>query len=177
MGYSPKSLGYVTVRLAFQDWKGWRDNLLEQGPAAEKPGIVLRRVNNVHITLLFGIHPDVPQAEVEQILSRIQPFRVELTGLSLFQKNKRDILKLDVAAPELQYWHEELKALPHTLTEEVYRPHATVAYLRSGYGTAYVKEFEPALKVGLKDIQYTRQMALGRQATQFYSFGFAATEG
>jgi 2'-5' RNA ligase len=170
MAYSPQELGYVTVRLDWPDWQQWRDSLLANGPAGRKQ--IQRRVNNLHITLLFGLHPNVALEALEPILAQIPPFEVHLTGISVFQR-KRDILKFDAEAPALYQWHEALKQLPHTLTHDAYRPHATIAYLRRGYGAAYAQSFAKPITAGLRDMQYTRVLGDSANTTRFYAFGFA----
>ena len=49
-----------------------------------------------HVTLKFGFAPDLTKQNIGTILSGIKPFFINLTGISLFNNEKFDVVKFDV---------------------------------------------------------------------------------
>lgn len=97
-----------------------------------------------HITLLYGIHSDVSHSKVAEIVSKHTngPVQFEITGISLFENSEYDVLKFDVNGDQLYQINDSLTNLPHTSNFPDYHPHITIAYLKSGTGQKYVKQFD-----------------------------------
>lgn len=91
-----------------------------------------------HITVLYGIHEQDPTT-VKQSLHLI-PVEYELTGLSLFENDKYDVLKCSVKSKDLKALNKQCcENLEFTNDYPDYIPHLTVAYLNPGAGKKYVK--------------------------------------
>lgn len=89
-------------------------------------------VSDCHITLLYGVHEDVKDSEVEEILKDVAPIEVTLKKISAFENEDVDVLKFDVEGKELNQWNKKLKKLPHTNKYKEFHPHLTIAYLKKG---------------------------------------------
>jgi len=97
-----------------------------------------------HITLLFGLHPEVSLDEVKNAVDKHEFSKGTIHNASLFEHKGYDVLKFDVdpdSSKELGKVNEELKKLPHTSEFPNYHPHCTIAYLKKGKGAKYVEEF------------------------------------
>ena len=91
-----------------------------------------------HITIKYGIHETKPSEIFSKI--KVKPVRFALTGLSLFENEKYDVLKLSVKSPDLHQMNAEVcKQFACTDTYPTYIPHCTVAYLDPGEGRRYIK--------------------------------------
>lgn len=91
-----------------------------------------------HITILYGIHEQNPDAVKEEI--EFEPMEYELTGLSLFETDDYDVLKCTVKSKDLRKWNKECtQTLDFTNNYPEYKPHLTVAYLNPGTGKKYIK--------------------------------------
>lgn len=103
------------------------------------------REDQPHITLKYGLHGDNPGA-VRKLLQTQPPITATLGTLSLFTNDDADVLKLNVASPDLAGLNKKLAgALPNTDTHPKYQPHATIAYLKPGTGKKYSGQKVPGV--------------------------------
>ncbi len=89
------------------------------------------RENEIHLTLLYGIHADNPK-QVKELLKEQKPFTCTLGKISLFKTNpKFDVVKIDVKGREIHKLHKLLSNnLEVTNSYPVYVPHITIAYVK-----------------------------------------------
>lgn len=96
-----------------------------------------------HTTLLFGLHEEVTNEQVKEILNKYTFGNCEIYNASLFQNNDQyDVLKFDVNGPNLNSCNKELSKLPNTNDFPDYHPHMTIAYVIAGTGKRYTKMLE-----------------------------------
>jgi 2'-5' RNA ligase len=95
-----------------------------------------------HITILFGIHADVPDEDVEALIKTITKPKIKLYGVSSFKNKVFDVLKIDVKSKALHVLNTLFKTLPHTSSFPVYHPHATIAYLKKDKVDEYVNKMK-----------------------------------
>lgn len=97
---------------------------------------------NPHITVLYGLHNSDPT----NVFNRLRRSMVhlgdepqaELQGLSLFQNQDQDVLKIGVDSPDLHRLNTIAREEPHTLSFPDYHPHVTIATLKAGTGAKYL---------------------------------------
>jgi len=131
------SLGCVMLMIEPIDWK----DLIDFNTFDFDPDNGLEK--EPHLTLLYGLHDDVTPDQVQDKLeSHHVPVACVLHNLSLFENEKYDVLKFDVATYGLDTLNKELKTLPYTNEYDEYHPHVTVAYLKSGKGKEYVDKYK-----------------------------------
>lgn len=98
-----------------------------------------------HITLLFGLEPTVPIADVQKILNKHTFVRGKLVNASFFRSEMYDVLKFDVdeeSAKRFAAVNADLCKLPYKTDFPDYHPHCTVCYLNPGAGDKYVVLFQ-----------------------------------
>ena len=95
-----------------------------------------------HITILYGIHADVPDEDVEELIKTITNPKIKLFKVSSFKNQTFDVLKFDVKSKALHVLNTLFKTLPHTTSFPVYHPHVTIAYLNKGKVDGYVDEMK-----------------------------------
>lgn len=93
-----------------------------------------------HVTALYGIHDDVPDEDVEDVIDTFEKPEVELKSISAFKNDKFDVLKFDVKSKDMHKMNDKLKSLPYTTNYPDYHPHATICYLKSGTADKYIKK-------------------------------------
>lgn len=94
-----------------------------------------------HVTLLYGIKPEITWDEVKKYLKPLSEYKAILTNLSLFENEKYDVLKIDVKCPKMHETNKELRDnINYVETYPDYHPHMTVAYLKKGEGKKYTKD-------------------------------------
>jgi len=93
-----------------------------------------------HITVRYGILPEVPPKHVKEILDHPGKVKASITGVDVFQPEDKDydVLVFRIDSPDLNLLNEKLKQLPHEDTYPFYQPHSTIAYLKRGLGKKYV---------------------------------------
>lgn len=110
---------------------------------------------NPHITVLYGLHEENNIDIIKDIVKDVSEINFNLTGLTLFENEKFDVLKFDVQSEILSELNKRLSSLPHTTDYPDYHPHLTVAYLKKGTGKKYVKEFKVPLKYKTDEFYYS----------------------
>jgi len=94
-----------------------------------------------HITLLFGLHADVPLSDVESVISKIEEPSMVLQKISSFNNPQFGVLKFDVESDDLHKYNNMLTKLPHTTSYPDYHPHCTIAYIKPDKIQKYVDKF------------------------------------
>jgi 2'-5' RNA ligase len=92
-----------------------------------------------HTTLLFGLHEEVSNEDVINVLDKFEFGTCKLFNASIFDNPQYDVFKFDVKGPNLHEANAELTKYPHTTNFPDYHPHTTIAYLKPGTGKRYVE--------------------------------------
>lgn len=113
--------------------------------------------DNPHVTILFGVHNDVPDGEVENKISKIKPISINLKGISAFKNEKFEVLKFDVDSSDLHKLNKDFSELPHTTNYPNYHPHVTIAYLKPNMADKYINMLKDVdFKAKPKNIVYSK---------------------
>lgn len=118
------------------------------------------REDEPHVTILYGIHSDVSDDDVEKLISTITKPRLSITKIGIFENGDRgfDVVKFEINSEDLNGLNKMFKQLPHTNNYPTYNPHITIAYVKSGYGQSYVDSIKCGDTSGIKsgDIVYSK---------------------
>lgn len=95
-----------------------------------------------HTTLLYGLHREVTDQDIKDVLTNFTFGYCKVFNASLFENKDYDVLKFDVEGQALHSANRLLKEFPHTSTFPTYHPHMTIGYLKSGEGEKYVEKFK-----------------------------------
>lgn len=95
-----------------------------------------------HITLLYGLHGEVDEQDIKDVLTNFTFGYCKVFNASLFENKDYDVLKFDVEGQGLHSANRLLKEFPHTSNFPNYHPHMTIGYLNSGEGKKYVDKFK-----------------------------------
>lgn len=91
-----------------------------------------------HCTLLYGLHDNVTDDDIQNVLNKHKYGTCKGHNLSCFNNEKYDVLKFDVSGDSLHDTNEDLKQFPYTTDYPDYHPHMTIAYLKPGMGKKYI---------------------------------------
>lgn len=94
-----------------------------------------------HTTLLFGLHPEVTDQDVANVLSKHYFSMCSINNASLFENPEYDVLKFDVSGDGLHECNSALSQYPHTTNFPDYHPHLTIGYLKPGTGAKHAELF------------------------------------
>tara|TARA_R110002020_G_scaffold90534_27_gene220521 strand:+ start:7861 stop:8403 length:543 start_codon:yes stop_codon:yes gene_type:complete len=93
-----------------------------------------------HITALYGIHTNNVDVIKGKMSDTKTPFKFKFKGLSLFENEDFDVLKFDIESEDLINLNKKLRELDYTSSYKDYKPHLTVAYVKSGMGKQLLHE-------------------------------------
>ena len=119
-----------------------------------------------HVTLLYGIHDggehdELSKEKLAEIIDISKPTLDEaviLKGVSAFENDEYDVLKFDAESPALREANKKLSNFPNSNSFPDYKPHVTIAYLKSGKAKDYIEKFKDIKDVELspEKIVYSR---------------------
>jgi len=91
-----------------------------------------------HLTLLYGLHENVKERDVDHIIENIEPFTIKITSISYFEQDTHDVLYLKVDLNNtLKKYRELAETLPFTSNHSNYNPHITICYMKKGTAKQY----------------------------------------
>lgn len=97
------------------------------------------REQNPHITVKFGLHTNDPE-DLRRIVEQLAPVAVQLGECSFFAADAYDVVKIDVESKALHKLNAAIcEGTPCTDTHPEYKPHVTIAYVKSGMGDHYAR--------------------------------------
>jgi 2'-5' RNA ligase len=117
-------------------WRGIQDLIDDEDVYSENG---YGRETAIHITLLYGLHSDVPDEQIEDAISKMSSPEVTLKKITTFNNKEYDVVKFDVEGDELYKMNEMLKEFPYTSDFPDFSPHSTICYVKSGKGKKYHK--------------------------------------
>ena len=137
---------YGCVMLFFDVSKGkWdkiQDIIDDEDVYTEEGDQSFGREDEPHVTILYGIHSDVPDSDVEELIEGINSTKLTLKTISIFENDKYDVVKFDiigVSKGRLTDMNSKFVELPHTNDYPDYHPHSTIAYVKKGKGEKYTQ--------------------------------------
>jgi 2'-5' RNA ligase len=143
--------GCVMVDYNFANWSDLLDSIQQEDiykVEGKNYGIQPRP----HLTLLYGIHDTVTDEQIQSCFQDAteDDFKVEISGISLFENLEFDVVKLEVnKTPKLEEIYKNLSEFPNSNQFPDYKPHITIAYVKKGLGQKYV---DPNYKYQIKNI-------------------------
>jgi 2'-5' RNA ligase len=112
------------------------------------------RETESHVTIKFGLTNTYTEENMGKLISKIKPFVVTLTRISVFNNPKFDVVKFDVESNILKKLNDLFSKLPNEDEFPVYHPHLTLAYVTPGNGNKFEKLIKP-ITLGVNRIKYS----------------------
>lgn len=95
----------------------------------------LGRENEIHCTVLYGLHSDKPD-EVKKLIKEQKPIEIKLGKVEVFTNpDKYDVVVINVISNDLRRLNKHIRDnVEYTNKYKSYRPHVTIAYVKKGKG-------------------------------------------
>lgn len=130
--------GCVMLKLDIPKW----NEVLKQ---IKKEDIIVIPEENIkgleqepHVTVLFGLHADVDNKKVIEMIKSFSPIQVIPKKINYFSSELYDVLKLEVESKQLNEYRKKLMdAFDNTQDFPDYEPHITIAYLKPNMAKKY----------------------------------------
>ncbi len=109
-----------------------------------------------HITILYGLHEDIKDEDIEKEIKEIEKPKIKLGGVSSFENEKFDVLKFDIESSDLHKLNKQFSDnFPYTTDYPNYEPHATIAYVKKGTAKKYLDKIK-GIDVSPSKIVYSK---------------------
>jgi len=124
----------------------------------EEPGFGIEE--EPHVTILFGLHDD--EVEFEDVKQEVDnnlegSIKAKVTGISLFENEKFDVVKMDIVGEDLVKLNNLMREkFPYTNNFPDYNAHMTIAYVKPGMGKKYISRFKQPVEIKSDEIFYSK---------------------
>lgn len=129
-----------------QSWKELQDMIDEDDLYTEEGDRSYGREDEPHVTILYGLHDDIEDEDIEEDINDIKEPKIAFKSISSFDNPKYDVLKFDVESKDLTKLNKVFKEYPFTSNFPDYHPHATLCYVKAGKAEKYIKKLNEFLK-------------------------------
>lgn len=122
------------------NWDKLQSMIDEEDVYTEEGDKSFGREDEPHVTILYGLHATNTDEDIEEIVDTLKAPELILKEISIFEKEKFDVLKFDIvgdSAEKLSKMNAKFAKLPHTTSYPDYHPHSTIAYIKKGKGKKY----------------------------------------
>jgi 2'-5' RNA ligase len=131
-------------------WKELQDMISDEDLYTEEGDDGYGRETEPHVTILYGLHGEIEDKDLEVEIDKIKEPKIEFKSISTFENDKFDVLKFDVKKGDLNKLNKEFTKFPHTNKFPDYHPHATIAYLKKGTAEKYIKQAKDLVSMSME---------------------------
>jgi 2'-5' RNA ligase len=155
--------GCVMVNLDINKWDDLLNLIDNEDLYNPKDDPSYGKEKNPHVTILYGLHEDIPLEEIEEELSNISTPSLKFSDVSSFKNPQFDVLKFDVDSKDLNKLNKKFKEFPYTTDFPKYHPHCTIAYLKPKMADKYIKKIEEFLEIKMTPSHIVYSMVNGNK--------------
>lgn len=163
---SGNSYGCVMVFLDYNqsEWDKMQDIIDKDDLYEPKDDTGFGRETEPHVTILYGLHDDVPDEDVSEEIKKIKSPSIKLGKVSSFETSDDfDVLKYEVESKDLHGLNKKFKKFPNTNKFPDYKPHCTIAYVKKGKAKEYIKKLNEAGKISVEPDKIVYSKADGKK--------------
>lgn len=130
----------ITFKINQDKWKKFIDKLIKPEDIYDEEGYGVEDEN--HTTLLYGIHHDkFNLLDATPLLKKLNSVSISSSKIDCFMNDKYDVLKFNLDSKDLHDMNALIcKNFEYTTDYPQYQPHSTIAYLRPGTGSQYIRK-------------------------------------
>lgn len=101
-----------------------------------------------HVTLAAQLDNNTDLESLKSLVKTLPEYTAYIKGISLFNNEKYDVLKCDVVCQELFDTNKRILEKHPSYSEfKDYIPHMTIAYLKKGQGSNFIKNLDKLIKI------------------------------
>jgi 2'-5' RNA ligase len=118
-----------------------------------------------HVTILYGLHEDIPEAEIEEKIEKIKAPKIKVGGISAFKNDKFEVLKFDIDSQDMHDLNKDFREFPYTNDYPKYHPHCTIAYLKPNMADKYIEKLKDLIHIDMEPSSIVYSKADGSKNT------------
>jgi 2'-5' RNA ligase len=117
------------------------------------PEDVLKLEETPHVTICFGLSPNISLDEVKSLLLPLKDIYITSSEINEFIQDGFEVVKFAVSAPLLEQMNDVMTStLDYTkVNPGRYKPHLTISYVKPGTALSYKRTIQPLI---LKPVNY-----------------------
>jgi len=143
-------------------WNEMQDMIDEDDLYDPKDDTGFGRETEPHVTILFGLHNNISDKDVEEEIDNIKTPKISFKGISSFTNPKFDVLKFDVESEDLHTANKSFTDnFPYTNDYPKYHPHCTIAYLKPKMADKYIKKLKEMVDIEIEPSKFVYSKADG----------------
>jgi len=123
-------------------WGEFQDMIADEDIYTEESDQSYGREDEPHVTILYGLHADIPDSTIESLIDEMEGPELNLKKISIFENDKFDVVKFDIVGEsekKLAKMNAKFAELPHTTDYPDYHRHSTITYVKAGTGKKYIQ--------------------------------------
>jgi len=148
----------VNLEIDQKDWDKLSSIIKDEDLYQPEDDPTYGRETEPHVTVLFGLHGDIPDADIEKQIAKMKKPELSFKGISAFKNELFEVLKFDVESEDMHKLNKEFRKFPHTTSYPNYHPHCTIAYVKPNMADKYIKKLNELkdIKSTVSDIVYSK---------------------
>lgn len=151
--------GCLMLEVPFENWQKVLSKISKED-LYEEEGNEYGLETEPHVTVLYGLHEEVDEEKLINFVKEFcksAPIEIEISKMGVFKNSKFEVLKLDVESVTLKSLNKALSEnFPYTSKFSTYEPHITIAYLKKGTSSKYLKELKSPIQKILNTFIYSK---------------------
>ena len=149
--HKANKFGCVMVFLDYDksEWNKMQDIIDKEDLYEPKGETGFGKETDPHITILYGLHSDIPDSDIEKEIDLLKKPSIKLGKVSSFSNDKFDVLKFDIESKDLHKANKKFSEFPFTTDYPKYHPHATIAYVKKGLADKYIDKLNKAAEISI----------------------------
>ena len=128
----------VFLKYEQSEWDIMQDLIDDDDLYEPKDETGFGKEDHPHVTILFGLHEDISDKDIEDEIKKIKNPKLKLGKVSSFTNENFDVLKFDIESEDLYKYNKNFSKFPNTTEFKNYHPHCTIAYVKSGLAKKYI---------------------------------------
>ena len=149
----------ANFNISKQQWKQVIGKINKKDLYTSQEGYGLEQ--NPHVTVLYGFDDDKLdikklQKDCKQKLKNSG--KISISKVSLFEGGQKpyDVVKFQISGQRMPQLHDYFKQnYENQQTYPQYKPHMTIAYVKTGQGAKYIKQFTGKIELTLQSFEYS----------------------
>jgi 2'-5' RNA ligase len=142
-------------------WNKFQDMIADDDLYIKEGDLSYGREDTPHVTILYGLHADIPDSTIKELIDEMEGPTLNLKKISIFENEEYDVVKFDIigdSKKRLSKMNAKFAKLPHTTDYPDYHPHSTIAYVKKGKGKQYAKTIssDDVITVSPKEVAYSK---------------------
>lgn len=148
--------GCLMVDYDIPDWNGILSEVIDPNDVYHQDNLGLEM--KPHVTVLWGFNDSMVDIDMlKSFCGPVGDIKTTIDGINIFQTDEGyDVVKFNVHSDALHYLNSAMRTnFEYENDYDVYKPHMTLSYVKTGQGSKYIRPFKRKMVVKPTHYRYT----------------------